>query len=254
VLDGPHGSELRALKAPPQEVTAAPHRAVSLIAVVSGWKPDAERWLLSAFKHTTADFEVVLLDDSGDAGIAAWLASRAAERLRVLRFDPPIGFAPAVNAGIEAATGEVCVLFDTSVELTGDAVTPLIEELRDPGIAVAGPFGLRAKNGIKEFVEADGQDVDAIEGYCLAFRRADALAAGLLDPKFRFYRIADIDFSFRLRDAGGSARVVAGLPVTRHEHRIWESTPPAERDRLSRRNFYRFLDRWRFREDLLARQ
>jgi cysteinyl-tRNA synthetase len=254
VLDGPHGSELRALRAPAQEMPPAPPRAVSLIAVVSGWKPDAERWLLSVFKHVSADFEVLLLDDSGDAGIAAWTASRAAERLRVSRFDPPVGFAPAVNAGIEAATGDVCVLFDTSVELKGDAVGPLLDVLRGPGVVVAGPFGLRAKAGLKEFEEAAGPLVDAVEGYCLAFRRADALAAGLLDPKFRFYRIADIDFSFRLRERGGQARVVNGLPVVRHEHRIWESTPAAERDRLSRRNLYRFLDRWRLRDDLVTRQ
>ena len=73
-----------------------------------------------------------------------------------------------------------------------------------------------------------------------------------MDPKFRFYRIADIDFSFRLRDRGGIARGVAGLPLERHEHRLWEATPAPERDRLSRRNLYRFLDRWRTRFDLVV--
>jgi cysteinyl-tRNA synthetase len=224
------------------------------MAVVSGWKPDAERWLLSVFKHCTADFEVLVLDDSGDQGIGSWLGSRAAERLRTLRFDPPIGFGAAVNAGIEAAAGAACVLFDTSVELTGDAIAPLLEALANPAVVVAGPFGLIATGGMKEFEASEGPDVDAVEGYCLAFRRGDAFAAGLLDPKFRFYRIADIDFSFRLRAGGGAARVVGNLPVVRHQHRMWETTPPAERERLSRRNFYRFLDRWRLREDLLTRQ
>jgi len=195
----------------------------------------------------------VLLDDSGDAYIASWVDSRRAERLRGVSFDPPVGFAAAVNAGIETAASPVCVLFDTSVELTGDAVTPLIDALMDPQVVVAGPYGLRARAGMKEFGESTGPAVDAIEGYCMAFRRADAVAAGLLDPKFRFYRIADIDLSFRLRERGGEARVIQGLPVVRHEHRKWESTPAAERDRLSKRNFYRFLDRWRMHEDLLVR-
>jgi len=195
----------------------------------------------------------VLLDDSGDAYIASWVDSRRADRLRALSFDPPVGFAAAVNAGIESAASPICVLFDTSVELTGDAVTPLIDALMDPQVVVAGPYGLRARAGMKEFGESTGPAVDAIEGYCMAFRRADAVAAGLLDPKFRFYRIADIDLSFRLRERGGEARVIQGLPVVRHEHRKWESTPAAERDRLSKRNFYRFLDRWRMREDLLVR-
>jgi len=110
---------------------------------------------------------------------------------------------------------------------------------------IAGPFGLRAKNTLKEFEEDNGPDVDAIEGYCMALRRSDAEAVGGFDPKFRFYRIADIEFSFRMRDRGGRAVAVGGLPLVKHEHRLWESTPPEERDRLSRRNLYRFLDRWR---------
>jgi GT2 family glycosyltransferase len=252
VLDGPQGSELQQLRVSTPSVESVIPRAVSLVAVVVGWKPDAERWLLSAFKHCKADFEAVVIDASGSEAIASWLATRAAERLRVMTVDPAAGFAAAANAAIEGAAGEVCVLFDTSIELTGDAITPLMAALDDAAVVVAGPFGLRAEAGMKEFKEASDRDADAIEGYCMAFRRADALAAGGMDPKFRFYRIADIDLSFRLRDHGGRAVVVNGLPLVRHEHRVWESTPEAERDRLSRRNLYRFLDRWRFRTDLLV--
>ncbi len=225
-----------------------------MLTVIHGWRADAERWLLSAFTHVKADFEAVIVDNSGDARIAGWLESRKAERLRVISLDPPLGFAAAVNAGIEAAAGEVCVLFDPGVELKGDAVTPFLEVLSDPTVVVVGPFGLRGMGTLKEFAESEGPDVDAIEGYCMAFRRADALAAGGFDPRFRFYRMADVEFSFRLRDRGGRAVVVPDLPVERHEHRLWESTEPAERDRLSKRNMYRFLDRWREREDLLVGQ
>jgi cysteinyl-tRNA synthetase len=195
-----------------------------------------------------------VVDNSDDPRIAGWLQSRVAERLRVITLSPPLGFAAAVNAGIEASVGEVCVLFDPGVELKGEAISPLLEALSDPTVVVAGPFGLRARVTLKEFDESPGPEVDAIEGYCIAFRRADALAIGGWDPKFRFYRMADVEFSFRLRDRGGRAVVVSGLPVEKHEHRLWESTEPAERERLSRRNMYRFLDRWRDREDLLVGQ
>jgi cysteinyl-tRNA synthetase len=215
--------------------------------------PDAERWLLSAFTHCKANFEAILVDNSGDPRIAGWMQSRAAEHLRVVHLDPPLGFAAAVNAGIDAAAGDVVILFDPGTELTGDAVTPLVAALRDPGVAVAGPFGVSSKGTVKEFEESAGPEADAIEGYCMAFRTADAKAVEGFDPKFRFYRIADIEFSFRLRDAaGGRAVVVPGLPVVKHEHRLWEATDPKERDRLSRRNFYRFLDRWGKRHDMLV--
>ena len=251
VVDGSDGSELQALKAPSSTEPRTP-RAVTLLTVVQGWKPDAERWLLSVFTHCKADFEALIVDNSGDTRIAAWLASRVAERFRFIRLDPRLGFASAVNAGIEAAAGDVVVLFDPSIELKGDAVSPLIEALADPAVAVAGPYGLRGQGTLKEFERSAGPEVDAIEGYCMAFRRVDALALDGFDPTFRFYRIADIEFSFRLRDRGGRAVAVPGLPLEKHEHQVWEATDPKERNRLSKRNMYRFLDRWGERADLLV--
>jgi cysteinyl-tRNA synthetase len=253
-VDSATGSELQAINAQAPVAASITPRAVTLLTVVHGWQADAERWLLSVFTHTKADFEAVIVDNSGDARIAGWLGKRAADRLRVITLDPPLGFAAAVNAGIDAAAGEVIVLFDPGVELTGDAVTPLVEALSDPAAVVAGPFGLRAQGTPKEFGESAGPEVDAIEGYCMAFRRADARAVEGFDPRFRFYRMSDVEFSFRLRDRGGRALVVGGLPLERHEHRLWEATEPAERERLSKRNTYRFLDRWRDREDLLVGQ
>ncbi|HEV2027114.1 MAG TPA: glycosyltransferase [Candidatus Dormibacteraeota bacterium] len=252
VVDNAQGSELQALKAPASTEQPAIPRAVTLLTVMHGWKPDAERWLLSVFTHCKADFEALIVDNSGDTRIAAWLDSRAAERLRSVKLDPPLGFAAAVNAGIEAAAGELVILFDPGVELKGDAVSPLIEALADPSVVVAGPYGLRGQGTMKEFAESAGPEVDAIEGYCMAFRRGDAQALEGFDLKFRFYRIADIEFSFRLRDRGGRAVAVSGLPLEKHEHRLWETTDPSERDRLSRRNMYRFLDRWGDRADLLV--
>ncbi len=253
MVDSATGSELQAFRAPTDTTSPPTTRAVTLLTVVHGWLPDVERWLLSVFTHVKGDFEAVVVDNSGDPRIAGALSRRAAERLRVVTLDPPLGWAAAANAGVEAAGGEVVVLLDPGVELTGDAASPLVEALADPAVVVAGPFGLRGKGTLKEFAENAGPDVDAIEGYCMAFRRADALALEGFDPKFWFYRMADVELSFRLRARGGRALVV-DVPVERHEHRLWEATEPAERDRLSRRNMYRFLDRWRDREDLLVGQ
>src|SRR5207245_2188185 len=125
-----------------------------------------------------------------------------AERV-VRRRERDFAAADAIRERLRAGAGEVVVLFDPGVELTGDAITPLLEALGDPTVVVVGPFGLRGKGTLKEFEEDAGPDVDAIEGYCMAFRRSDAEAVEGFDPKFKFYRIADIEFSFRLRDRGG---------------------------------------------------
>src|SRR5204863_5060857 len=168
-----------------------------------------------------------------------------------------LGYASALNAGVRRALGPVVILLDTSVELTGDIVTPLVRALDDPSVAVAGGWGI-VSTDLRRFEDAPPGDVDAIEGYCMAFRRSDYLERGPLDEHFQFYRNLDIWWSLVLRDAGEGQRhrravSVADLPARRHDHRGFASLPEAERDRQSRRNFYRILDRYRDRFDLLTR-
>ena len=81
-----------------------------------------------------------------------------------------------------------------------------------------------------------------------------SIEVGGFDRRFRFYRLADFELCFRLRDRfHGRAMVASEVPVVRHEHRLWERLGEEERDRLSRRNYYRFLERWGKREDLVTR-
>ncbi len=84
----------------------------------------------------------------------------------------------------------------------------------------------------------------------MAMRRELLTEVGLFDEKFRWYRTADIEYSFRVKDAG-LRTVVVPVPVIKHEHRMWFETDPAERAKWSKRNYYRFLDRWRDRWDLV---
>ena len=86
----------------------------------------------------------------------------------------------------------------------------------------------------------------------MAFRREMLREVGFLDEKFRFYRHLDLDFSFAIRNRGYRSIIDVDLPVKRHDHVDWISTPEEERDRLSKRNFYRFLHKWGERTDLIA--
>jgi hypothetical protein len=45
---------------------------------------------------------------------------------------------------------------------------------------------------------------------------------------------------------------VIPVPVEKHEHRTWFNTDPRERAKWSKRNYYRFLERFRGRYDLLV--
>jgi GT2 family glycosyltransferase len=225
-----------------------------MLTVVHGWPADAERWLGGVLSQTVDhDFEAVLVDNSGDPAVAEWLAGCGGERVRSLTLGPPLGWAEAVNCGLDAAAGDVVVLFDPGVELTGDVASPLLSGLDDPGVVAVGVFGVRCEGRIGHFHSHPGPEVDAVEGYVLAVRRRQALEAGGFDRRFRFYRLADFELCFRLRDRyRGRAMVLPEVPVVRHEHRLWEQLDDEERDRLSRRNYYRFMDRWGKRDDLMT--
>ena len=128
--------------------------------------------------------------------------------------------------------------------------SPLEDAIADPGVGIAGPFGI-ITHDLREFEEAPGPgDCDAVAGYAMAMRRELLAEVGLFDEKFRWYRTADIEYSFRVKDAG-LRTVAVPVPVIKHEHRMWFETEPAERAKWSKRNYYRFLDRWRDRWDLV---
>jgi hypothetical protein len=136
-------------------------------------------------------------------------------------------------------------------------VTPLVRALDDERVAVVGGWGITSTD-LRTFEDAPAGDVDAIEGYVQAFRRSDAATLGPLDERFRFYRNLDIWWSLVLRDGGDDDEAprravrLEGLPLERHEHRGWTSLPDDERDRQSKRNFYRIIDRFGSRLDLLV--
>lgn len=255
VVDSPEGSTFEPI-APAEEprvrardvpsvLDEPPTCDVSVHWIVEGWPEDVARALAGFRAHGRGrDVQYVVAD------VTETDPTVYGEDVEVLALEPGTGWGAARNAGLKRSRGRIVLVMDGSVEPTGDVIGPLDDALADPGVGVCGPFGI-VTHDLQTFEEAMGPEVDAIEGYLMAFRRDVLRDAGLFDEKFRWYRTADIECSFRVRDAGLRA-VVVEVPVDKHEHRMWHHTDPAERERLSKRNFYRFLERFRGRTDLLV--
>jgi cysteinyl-tRNA synthetase len=246
----------------PSRLDETPIGIATVVLVATDWPEDVARALSSLGEHAPEGTSVVIVADAPSDDQARALeaietgAGTGRLPVEVVWTSGRLGHGAAVNAGVRRAAGPIVILLDTSVELSGDAIGPLVAALEDPSVAVAGGWGIVSAD-LRRFEDAPPGDVDAIEGYWLAFRRAEFGARGPLDERFRFYRNLDIWWSLVLRDEGEDepprrAVGVAGLPLTRHEHRGYASLPPEERDRQSRRNFYRIIDRFGWRRDLLG--
>ena len=257
VTDGPGGFSLEPLSSVlPEGPRTEAHDVASVLDqpatfeasihwVCEGWPSDIDRAVSGFRTHMPGrrlQFVVANVTDEP--------AERWADDVEVLPLRPGTAWAAARNAGLRRSLGKVVLAMDGSVEPIGDVLSPLEAALEEPDVGICGPFGI-VTTDLREFEPASGPGpCDAIEGYLMAFRRELLSKAGFFDEKFKWYRTADIEWSFRVKDAGYRTDVV-DVPVKKHEHRMWFETPPAERAKWSKRNFYRFLDQWRDRWDLV---
>jgi len=162
----------------------------------------------------------------------------------------PLGEAEARNIGLKQSRGTYILLLDSSVELTGDVFTLLAQVLADSSIGITGFKGLSTED-LHHFEESSALEVEAIEGSCMAFRRKLLKKIGLFDERYRFPSYMAIDFNFAVRDCGVRAMVTPNLPLKNHPLFQDATLSDAERTRLTKRNFYRFLEKWGHRDDLL---
>lgn len=258
VQDGATGSTARPILRPAEReelpsLLADPAEVPLSVQVVADDHPDdLARFLHGLAAHPpSVAWELVIVANEPSHDLDALMADVVPPAPpTVLATAGRLGWADARTLGLTRSRGEVTVLVDTSLVPAGDWSAPLLAAFDDPTVGIAGGWGVTSRDA-RQFEDAPPGEVDAIEGYCLAVRREALRQVGGFDRRFRFYRNADLDFSFAVRDAGWRAVRTPPLPFERHEHRGWTSLPDSERDRLSKRNFYRFLDRWGDRSDLL---
>jgi len=171
-------------------------------------------------------------------------------RLRMLSTSRPLGEAEARNIGLKQSRGKYILLLDSSVELTGDVFTPLARVLAASEIGITGFRGLLTDD-LRHFEECTDLEVEVEDGLCMAFRRKLLKKIGLFDERYRFPYYMDIDFNFAIRNSGARAVVTPKLPISSHPLLQDVNLSDTERMRLRKRNFYRFLEKWGHRDDLL---
>ena len=233
----------------PDRSAAPDERRCTVAVLVEGWPDDVRTCVDALLAHTPDDVVIVLLENGPTDAGAVVHELTASPRVEELHIERPAGWSEARQALLAHDVATVHVLLDPSTVLEGDAITPLLAAFDDPAVAGAGWRGVNVADGWTEFVDAGPGEVEALLGYLFAVRRSAALQVPL-PPKARFYRNADMEWSYLLREAGVGRLVALDLPVRQDRHRGYHDSDPAYRDKESRKTYDRFLQRFRNREDL----
>jgi cellulose synthase/poly-beta-1,6-N-acetylglucosamine synthase-like glycosyltransferase len=91
--------------------------------------------LRSAYPESLLDV-VVAYDARTTDPIAAW-TGESASRVQIVRGDEPGGKAPALNAGVRLARGQVLVFADSGQRFGADAIALLVQAVLRPGVGAA---------------------------------------------------------------------------------------------------------------------
>ena len=219
-----------------------------------GYPEDVRRCVSGMLQHSQGySAEVIVVDSGSTDGTGEMLEEmqREHDNLRVFHCDHVIGDAASKNIGIKQSLGRHIIIVDGSAEIVGDILGAVREKLSDPSVGIFGPYGLTTDDMQHFHEEVDEGEADAMQAYCMSFRREAVNTVGLMREVFRFYRNLDIDYCFQFKDKGYRVLADSSLPIVRHEHRQWTELDDNQRDELSRKNFGRFLKRWGNRPDLL---
>lgn len=265
VVDAPDGFEL--VEKPPFETysslanidlqVSAP---IIITVIVDGWPEDVDTCLQALVEYAPTDAVVLVIDcgNVDDSGLRVEHWSRAhPDRVRAIHLESSLqqlGWASVVSLAIDVSDSELIALMDLSTVFEGDALSPMLEVLTDDSVVATGWRGVNVNvdDAWRSFESADAGDVDAVLGYFMMVR-TDAARQCPPDPKARFYRNADMEWSLLLREAGGRIVIPVGdLPIRQDRHHGYHDSDPAYRDKQSKKTYDRILQRFRGREEILA--
>lgn len=186
------------------------------------------------------DAEIIVVDNGSQDHTATLLTALPA--VRVERFDAPIGFPAAVNAGARAARGDILLVANNDIEFTPEAFDRIVATLHSRAdVGVVGAKIILPNETLQEVgsvldrggsshglargadaVEVRGArlvEVDYASGCFVGFRRSDFEALSAFDEAFSPGYYEEVDFSLRMkRDLAKTTVVDTGLAVTHYEH------------------------------------
>ncbi len=231
--------DIRPINSGKFEITAA--------IIVEGFHEDAITCIKSIKAHSQCAIAVLVIGDPGE------LVDELDARTSLVQVNENFGWGENANALLRNITSEYVIILDPSTTFTGDAVTPVLEELKKRDFVAVGWRGglVNLEDDWRSTDDKGPGEVDVLFSYFIAMRREDALAARGFSNRAVFYRNADIEFSLNLRHSNGRL-LQMDLPLEQGRHHGYHDSDPEYRDAQSKKNYDRILERFRGKTAILS--
>ena len=215
--------------------------------IVDGFTEDA----LDTVKAIKANSDcAVAIISIGDAGS---LFEQMDKRTYLISVSPGAAWGDCANVFLEKVQSKYVIIMDPSTRFTADAITPVVQEL-DKGEYVAVGWRGGLVNADDEWRSVDDKgpgEVDVLFSYFIAFNRAAMIEVGGFNPRAVYYRNADIEYSLKIRQAGGKLLQME-LPLIQERHHGYHDVDPEYREVQSKKNYDRILDKYRGKSAILS--
>ena len=220
---------------------------ITVAMIIDGFHEDAVETLKTIKAHSDCAITMLVLCDAGI------LADHLDARTSLVVVTENFGWGENANALLRNVTSEFVVIMDPSTRFTGDAITPVLTELKKREFVAVGWRGglINLEDDWRSVDDKGAGEVDVIFSYFMAMHREDALASRGFNNRAVFYRNADIEFSLALRHGNGRL-LQMDLPLVQDRHHGYHDSEESYRDIQSKKNYDRILERFRGKTAILS--
>jgi GT2 family glycosyltransferase len=224
------------------------------------------RACLESLRGTSEPFELCVVDNASTDETEGFFRTAALPvARRYHRNADNVGLIRALNQGAALAGGDVLCFLHNDTEMRDVRwLARLRAALEEPAVGLAGLYGVRRLRRDGRYVgrtivhtlegsanlRGDVVEVAAVDGVCLAVRRAVLTQVGGFDERYGFFHGYDRDLSFAVREAGYRCVVVNAPFVHRGGGtRTGDDAPVRAPEDLAQRRaaLARFAEKWKHR-------
>jgi hypothetical protein len=215
--------------------------------IVDGFTDDALETVKNIKEHSDCGIAIIAIGDAGR------LSEVMDKRTYLISVNPGAAWGDCANVFLEKIQSTYIVIMDPSTRFIGDAITPITAELeKGEYVCVGWRGGLVNIDDEWRSVDDKGDgEVDVLFSYFMAFNRAAMIEVGGFNPRALYYRNADMEYSLKIRQAGGKLLQMQ-LPLEQARHHGYYDVDPEFREIQSKKNYDRILDKFRGKTAILS--